>query len=141
MFPRLTMIGLGVNDLAVSRNFYENILELSPTASSNEDIIFYQLNGFLLSLHPRQLLAEDAGVDPEGSGFRGFTLAHNLRSDREVDAFFDNLKTKGVRIVKPPVKVFWGGYSGYFADPDGNLWEVAHNPFLPLDESGNTHEK
>ena len=91
----------------------------------------------MLSLFPRKELAKDATVPSEGNGFRSFSLAHNLRSEQEVDALFVELTSKGVAILKQPQKVFWGGYSGYVADPDGNLWEIAYNPFLPLDNNGN----
>jgi uncharacterized glyoxalase superfamily protein PhnB len=93
-----------------------------------------------LSLYPREKLAEDAQVPHEGNGFKGFTLAHNLRSKAEVDQLFSELEQKGVTIVKQPEEVFWGGYSGYVSDLDDNLWEIAFNPFLPLDEKGNTLE-
>jgi len=82
-------------------------------------------------------LADDAQISPEGSGFSGFTLAHNMRSEAEVDALIEELKEKGVKIVKEPQKVFWGGYSSYFADPDDFLWEVAYNPYSKFDEDGN----
>ena len=137
MEQRLTIVGLGVADLKVSENFYTQTLGWTKTKDSNDDIIFLQLNGILLSLYSRDKLAEDAEVSPEGSGFKGFTLAYNARSEDEVNAIFAELGSKGVRIVKPAQKVFWGGYSGYIADPDDNLWEIAYNPFLPMDEKGN----
>ena len=90
-----------------------------------------------MALFPRDELAKDALVNPEGSGFAGFSLAYNAQSETEVDAVIGDLKSKGVKILKEPQKVFWGGYSSYFADPDGNCWEVAYNPFFPFDESGN----
>ena len=105
--------------------------------SSNDNISFFQLNGILLSLYSREKLAEDAGVSHEGSGFKGFTLAHNAKTKAEVDQLFDFFKSKNIKIVKEPEEVFWGGYSGYIADPDDHLWEIAFNPFLPLDEKGN----
>lgn len=90
-----------------------------------------------MALFPRDELAKDAQVAAEGSEFSGFTLAHNAQSEAEVDQIIANLKSKGVKIVKEPHKVFWGGYSSYFADPDGFLWEVAYNPFFAFDEHGN----
>jgi uncharacterized glyoxalase superfamily protein PhnB len=90
-----------------------------------------------LTIFPREKLAEDALVSAEGSGFSGITLAFNARSESEVDQIISDLKSKGVRILKEPQKVFWGGYSSYFADPDGYCWEVAYNPFFPFDEGGN----
>ena len=137
MDQRLTIVGLGVNDLEKSTAFYENHFGWEKTGSSNEHITFFQLNGILLSLYPRDKLAEDATVSPEGSGFKGVTLAYNTRSEEEVDNFIQRLSDAGVTIVKQPQKVFWGGYSSYIADPDGHLWEIAYNPFLPMDEKGN----
>lgn len=137
MQQRLTIVGLGVNDLQVANDFYENTFGWIKMPSSNENITFMQLNGILLSLYPKDKLAEDAGVSPAGSGFKGFTLAYNTHTKEEVDETFADLRSKGVKIVKDPEEAFWGGYSGYIADPDDNLWEIAFNPFLPLDEAGN----
>lgn len=136
MDQRLTIIGLGVDDLAKSTDFYENIFGWGKTASSTDTISFFKLNGILLSLYPREKLAEDATVSSEGSGFKGFTLAHNLRSIDEVDALIAELRSKGVTIVKEPQKVFWGGYSSYVADIEENLWEIAYNPYLNMDDLG-----
>jgi len=133
MEQRITFITLGVNDLAVSADFYESKLGWSRSAMSNGDLIVYQLNGIALTLYPREELAKDAMVSPEGNGFRGFTLAINLRSEKDVDELVAKLKSNAVRVVKEPQKVFWGGYSSYIADPDGNLWEIAYNPFLEVD--------
>ncbi len=140
MEQRATIIGLGVSDLEASTNFYKEKFGWKLMTLSNESISFFQLNGILLSLYPREKLAEDAKVSHKGSGFKGFTLAYNTRSKEEVDSLFENLKRKGVRVVKQPEEVFWGGYSGYIADPDDNLWEIAYNPFLSLDKKGNTIE-
>lgn len=137
MEQRLSIIGLGVADLPTSEVFYTQTLGWSKTASSTDDIVFIQMNGVLLSLYPRDKLAEDAEVSPVGSGFRAVTLAYNARSIEEVDAIFEELGKKGVQIVKAPQKVFWGGYSGYIADPDGHLWEIAFNPYMQFDEAGN----
>lgn len=137
MEQRLTIVGLGVDNLQTASDFYENKFGWKKTKSSNENIVFFQMNGILLSLYPREKLAEDATVNPEGSGFKGFTLAYNTRTKEEVDALIETLENKGVKIVKCPEEVFWGGYSGYVADMDNNLWEIAFNPFLPLDEKGN----
>ena len=137
MEQRLTIIGLGVEDLTVSSAFYEEKFGWKKTGASNENISFFQLNGILLSLYPHEKLAEDAGISPVGSGFKGVTLAFNARSEQEVDELIADLAGKGVKIVKQPEKVFWGGYSSYIADPDGHLWEIAYNPFLPIDAEGN----
>ncbi len=137
MEQRLTIIGLGVSNLKKATLFYEETFGWTKTEASNESISFFQLNGILLSLYPREKLAEDAKVSHEGEGFKGFTLAYNARSKDEVNAIFADLEKKGVTIVKYPEEVFWGGYSGYVSDLDGNLWEIAFNPFLPLDEKGN----
>lgn len=137
MEQRLTIIGLGVDDLEASAHFYEEVFGWQKTSASNENIRFYQLNGILLSLYPRQKLAEDAQVSSQGTGFKAFSLAYNTRSEEEVDTLIHTLEAKGTRVVKKAEKVFWGGYSGYIADPDGNLWEIAFNPYLQLDEHGN----
>lgn len=140
MEQRMTIIGLGVKDLKASTTFYEEKFGWKKTNASNEFISFFQLNGILLSLYPKDKLAEDAEVSPEGSGFKAFTLAYNTRSQQEVDAIINTLRAKDVTIVKEPQKVFWGGYSSYVADIDDNLWEVAYNPYLALDEAGNALE-
>jgi catechol 2,3-dioxygenase-like lactoylglutathione lyase family enzyme len=137
MNQHLHLVTLGVKDFERSKEFYTDTLGWRASKASNEDIIFYQAGGVVLAIYPREKLADDAFVSAEGSGFSGVTLAYNARSDSEVDEIISDLRSKGVRIVKEPQKVFWGGYSSYFADPDGYLWEVAHNPFFPFDESGN----
>lgn len=133
----LHLVTLGVRDLETSRKFYTEILGWKPAAASNEGISFFQAGGVVLGLYPRELLAEDTMVAAEGSGFSGITLAHNVRSEAEVDQIINGLRAKGVKILKEPQKVFWGGYSSYFADPDDYCWEVAYNPFFPFDENGN----
>ena len=97
---------------------------------SPPEVAFFTLNGSWLGLYGRDSLAEDVGVSADGSGFAGFTIAHNVDSDAEVDELLSQAVAAGARLVKPAQKVFWGGYSGYFADPDGYLWEVAHNPLF-----------
>jgi len=128
MQPRISLITLGVSDLARSIEFYEQGLGL-PRRESPPEVAFFTLNGAWLGLYGWDALAEDAHVSPEGSGFRGVALAHNLSSEAEVDKLYQEALAAGATPVKQPQKAFWGGYSGYFADPDGHLWELAHNPF------------
>jgi len=132
MEPRITLVTLGVSDLARSIRFYRDGLGL-PQRETPESIAFFEMRGVWLSLYAREALAGDATVSPEGSGFRGFTLAHNVRSPEAVDRLLADAVAAGATLVKPGQKVFWGGYSGYFADPDEFLWEVAWNPHLPIE--------
>lgn len=134
--PRITIITLGVADLAASTAFYEK-LGFTRAAASNEDITFFLTNGTVLALFGRAALAKDAKVADDGSGFPAVTLAHNVASTEEVDQLFAYAVACGATPKKPPQKVSWGGYSGYFADPDGHLWEIAHDPLGLLDENGN----
>lgn len=120
-----------------ARRFYEGLGWRVGMAVAGE-VVFFQLNGLVLSLYPRAALARDAGVAEAGSGFSGITLAHNVRGEAEVDAVLGEAARVGGRIVRPAHRAEWGGYSGYFADPDGHLWEVAHNPDFPIDGAGNT---
>jgi uncharacterized glyoxalase superfamily protein PhnB len=133
---RMTIIGLGVSNLEKANAFYEKIFGWKKMDSSNEFISFFKLNGILLSLYPKDKLAEDATVSPDGSGFKSFSLAYNTRSEKEVDELIESLQSKGVKIIKTPQKTDWGGYSSYVSDMDENLWEIAYNPFLLLDEKG-----
>ena len=137
MKQHLHIVTLGVQDLQVSRTFYGETLGWKSSAASNDGITFFQAGSVVLALFPRKELAKDAVASPEGNGFAGFTLACNAGSEAEVDEIIADLKAKGVKIVKEPQKVFWGGYSSYFADPDDNRWEVAYNPFFPFDKDGN----
>ena len=137
MQPRISMITLGVRDLAASIAFYENGLGF-PRMASPPEVAFFTLNGTWLGLYGREALAKDATVPSQGSGFESFALAHNVRSEAEVDAVMRQAVEAGATLVKKPQKVDWGGYSGYFKDPDGHLWEVAHNPHFwvgPEDEA------
>lgn len=127
MKPRISMITLGVRDLAGSIAFYEQGLGF-PKMDSPPEVAFFALNGSWLGLYGREALAEDAQISPEGSGFAGIALAHNVDSEAAVDRVVKQAVAAGAALIKRPQKVFWGGYSGYFADPDGYLWEVAHNP-------------
>ena len=121
------MITLGVRDLAASVRFYETGLGL-PRMESPPEVAFFTLNGTWLGLYNRDALAADAGVSADGSGYESFSLAHNVESESEVDEIIQQAVAAGATLVKKPAKVFWGGYSGYFSDPDGHLWEIAHNP-------------
>ena len=137
MKPRISMITLGVRDLAAAIEFYEKGLGF-PRMESPPEVAFFTLNGTWLGLYGREALAEDATVSPEGQGFESFALAHNVSSDKEVDEVVSQAVVAGAALVKKPQKVFWGGYSGYFKDLDGHLWEVAHNPLFwvgPTDKS------
>ncbi|MEQ9454901.1 MAG: VOC family protein [Phycisphaeraceae bacterium] len=133
MEPRLSIVTLGVRDLDRSVRFYRDGLGF-PATDISEKIAFFQLQGVRLALYPRAGLAEDAGVPDEPAGFAGITLAHNVRSPEEVDRTLQEAVNAGARLIKPGQEVFWGGYSGYLADPDGHLWEVAHNPFDEIPE-------
>jgi uncharacterized protein len=137
MEQRLTAVTLGVADLQRARRFYEKGLGWSASLASNKDVVFFQANGLVIALWGRADLAKDANVANDGDGFSGIALAHNARSKEEVDAVLAKAGHAGARILKPGQKTFWGGYAGYFADPDGHMWEVAWNPFWPLDDAGN----
>lgn len=136
MRQKLSIVTLGVSDLRRSRTFYQDGLSWKPSNASEDGIIFFDLGGVGLALFPLDELAKDATVSSERSGFPGITLAHNARSMEEVDAVLQKAEKAGAKIVKKAQKVFWGGYSGYFADPDGYLWEVAWNPYIEMDEKG-----
>ena len=132
MEPRISIITLGVSDLQRSTRFYRDGLGL-PADTSNDSITFFKLRGTWLSLYPRAELAKDALIDAAGSGFGGVTLAHNVRSKAEVDRTLAEAVRAGAKLLKPGQDVFWGGYSGYFADPDGFCWEVAWNPHFTIE--------
>lgn len=135
MEPRVSLITLGVTDLARSRAFYE-ALGFRASSASQGDIVFFQAGAQALAIFPRSELAHDVGIDAVGGGFRGVTLAHNVRAKEDVAAVLEEARAAGAQIVKSAQDVFWGGHSGYFADPDGHLWEVAWNPLVPLDPDG-----
>jgi uncharacterized protein len=126
MEQRLSLVTLGVADLDRSRRFYE--AWGWSRHGAHAEVVFFQAGGMVLALWSREALAADAKVPAEGTGFRGIALAYNTRTREEVDAVLDEAKAAGATIPKPAEDAFWGGYSGYFADPDGHLWEVAWNP-------------
>lgn len=130
MEPRISFITLGVRDLAASTRFYADVLKL-PQIPTPPTVTFFEMGVTWLALFPREELAKDAGVPAEGSGFVPFALAHNVRSAEEVDALLAQAAQGGGRLVKPGQPTDWGGYAGYFADPDGFLWEVAWNEKFP----------
>lgn len=135
MDQRVSLVTLGVADVGRSRAFFERLGWVASSAS-NENICFFQTGSMALALYGRAALAEDAGREAAGEGFRGVTLAINARDRAEADRFFAEMLAAGARAVKPLQPVFWGGYSGYVEDPDGHLWEIAHNPFFPLGPDG-----
>ena len=130
MEARISFITLGVTDLDRATLFYEGVLKL-PRIPTPAGVAFFELGRTWLSLFPRADLAADAGVSADGSGFPGFALAHNVRSESEVDRLLGEVSAGGGRVVRAGHHADWGGYSGYFADPDGFLWEVAWNPHFP----------
>lgn len=136
MDQRLSLVTLGVGDIARARRFYCDGLGWHESSAGNESVCFIDAGGVVLGLYGREALAEDADMSAEGGGFSGFALAHNVASEADVDRVLAEAVAAGATLVKSARKVFWGGYSGYFADPDGHLWEVAHNPFFPLNADG-----
>jgi predicted lactoylglutathione lyase len=133
---RVTLVTLGVNDLAHSTAFYES-LGFHRKAKNAEGVAFFEAGGVILSLWSPEEIAKDAGIAPaKPSGFRGMSLAWNVASPAEVDAVMSRAIAAGAKTLRAAETVFWGGYTGVFADPDGHLWEVAHNPGFPLSEDG-----
>ncbi len=133
MEPRISIITLGVADLQRSITFYHLGLDLPTNYKDGDGIAFFQLNGTWLALYPSNALAEDACLPPERARFGGFTLAHNVNSKERVNKVIEQALASGATLLKPAADTFWGGYSGYFSDPDGHPWEVAWNPFFPLE--------
>lgn len=135
MDQRISLITLGVTDMARSRAFYET-LGWHASPQSNDDVTFFQAGGSIFGLYGRAALAADATVQDTAVGFRGVSLAYNGRDRAEVDSVLAEAVAAGATLIKAAEEVFWGGYSGYFADPDGHLWEVAHNPFWTIGDDG-----
>ncbi len=131
---RVTLVTLGVADIVSAKAFYGRLGWIPVMAQ--DDVAFYQMNGSLLGLFDQQELAKDQGREGTKLGTGAITLAQNFSTEAEVDAAFAAALKAGGTALKRPVKVFWGGYSGYWSDPDGHVWEVAMNPFWPLAEDG-----
>jgi catechol 2,3-dioxygenase-like lactoylglutathione lyase family enzyme len=136
MEQRISLVTLGVADLARARAFYGALGWTS--VGDDADVVFFQAGGMVLALWSRAELAADSGVD-DGGGWGGVTLAHNVRSPAGVDALIADAERAGATIARPGAPTFWGGYSGVFIDPDGHPWEVAHNPGWTLDDDGAVH--
>jgi catechol 2,3-dioxygenase-like lactoylglutathione lyase family enzyme len=134
MEQRLSLVTLGVADLARARAFYEGLGWVSG-AAPEDDVVFFQAGGMIVALWGRDQLAEDTVVEDSG-GWGGVTLAYNARSPGDVDAVLDEARRGGARIAREGGETFWGGYSGVFVDPDGHPWEVAHNPHWTIADDG-----
>ncbi len=136
MEQRISLVTLGVSDLAKASAFYDALGWKISSSDKEEGIIAYDLQSMALALYPWEKLAEDAGVPVERSGHSAFAIAYNAPSEREVEEILRQAERAGGRIIKAAEKAFWGGYSGYFSDVDGHLWEVAYNPFSKLGPNG-----
>src|SRR4029453_4959295 len=135
MKANVTLITLTVADIGKATRFYEN-LGFAKSKESQEAVSFFRAGGIVLSLWDRKEQIQDAKAGTLWAGNGGIVVAQNVASEAEVDAVLAKAKSAGARILKPGTKTFWGGYNGYFADPDGHLWEVAHNPQWQLDKDG-----
>ena len=133
---RLSLVTLGVSDLAAARAFYERLGW--KRTGDDQDVAFFQCGGMVVALWSRAQLAEDSTVE-DSAGWGGLTLAHNVRSAAEVDAVLAEAKAAGARIGREGAETFWGGYSGVFIDPDGHPWEIAFNPFWTIGDEGSVH--
>jgi uncharacterized protein len=136
MKARVHIITLGVKDLKKSRKFYEKGMGFGVSSASKGDVVFFHTGGAILALYPWGKLAEDATVPEKGSGFRGVALAHNVEEREYVAQVLEQAEAAGGKIVKKAQDAPWGGHSGYFADPDGHLWEVAWNPHFSFEKDG-----
>jgi uncharacterized protein len=137
MEPRLSLITLGVRDVAKATAFYRDGLDFPPSKASQEgDVTFFRTGGIVLAIYGWDALADDAKVPAWGRGFRGVAIAHNVRRKEEVAEVLALAERAGGKIIKPAQDAFWGGHSGYFTDPDGHLWEVAWNPGFPIAADG-----
>jgi len=136
MKPRLNVVTLGVSDLKISRQFYQDAFGWKPAQGSDDNIVFFSHGGIIFSLYPLDLLAEDAGLPAEHSGFSGVSLGITLPEKEDVDHAFSKAIACGAKSLIEPRETFWGGYDCYFADPDGHHWEIAWAPFWAYDEQG-----
>jgi len=136
MEQRISLVTLGVADLARSRAFYE-ALGWSAADGPADDVVFFQAGGLVFGLWGREALAADSGV-PDGGGWGGVTLAHNVGSPAAVDEVVEQARAAGATVTRQPAETFWGGYSGAFTDPDGHPWEIAHNPYWTITDDGRT---
>jgi uncharacterized protein len=136
MEQRISIVTLGVADLERSRSFYER-LGWRRSGASSDGVVFFQAGGMALALYPRTELAKDANVPADGGGFAGVTIEYNARNREEVDGVLREAETAGAKVLKSAQEAFWGGYSGYFSDPDGFAWEIAWNPSFAIAEDGN----
>ncbi|MGV3560081.1 VOC family protein [Larkinella arboricola] len=136
MQQRISVLTIAADNLPAMREFYVETLGWQPVAE-NQDILFIKCNGFLFSICKKEQLAPLIGVKPDGTGFRSFTIGYNVPTKAEVDEWFANLKAKQVKICQEPTETFFGGYFFYFSDVEGNILEIAYNPYVPLDETGN----
>ncbi|QIE47108.1 VOC family protein [Pseudohalocynthiibacter aestuariivivens] len=134
MEQRISLITLAVRDVAQSAAFYESMGW--TRVDSPDGIVVFDLIGQTLGLYPRADLARDMGLEENDLGTGATTLAYNVRDKQQVAQLLDRARDAGARILKPAHDVFWGGHIGYFADPDGHIWEIAHNPFSPLSDEG-----
>lgn len=136
MKPRLNIVTLGVKDLQKSQEFYQTALAWKPTKDSDDKIVFFHQGGIVLGLYRLEELAKDAQISPQKSGFSGVTLAINMDTKEAVDELYKLVIAQGGKSLVEPRETFWGGYDCYFADPDGNAWEIAWAPFWEFDEQG-----
>jgi predicted lactoylglutathione lyase len=134
--PNITLVTLGVADIARATAFYQSLGFVKSNTASQGSVSFFRAGGVVLALWSRAMQAEDANAGDVWNGNGGMVVAQNVASEAEVDAVMARAATSGARILKPPSKTFWGGYNGYFADPDGHVWEVAFNPHWGLDQRG-----
>ena len=136
MNQRLTFITLGVKDIKQMAAFYKDKFGWQPHKEM-DDIVFFKMNGFIFALYPSDELAKDAQIQNTGKGWKQTSFSVNFNSTDEVDKEVDRLRNIGVKVLKEPQSVFWGGYNAYIEDPESNLWEFAYNPFLEMDQEGN----